>query len=43
MQPFDIVVFESYKHHHAKAVNAATKTSCSDFNKIEFLAAITSI
>ena len=43
MQPFNVVVFEPYKHYYAKAVDAATQTSCSNFNKIKFLAAITSI
>jgi hypothetical protein len=38
-----VVVFQPYKHYHAEAVNNATRTGCSDFNKLEFLAAITSI
>ena len=43
MQPLDVVVFQPYKHYHAKAVDNATRTGCSDFNKVEFLAPITSI
>ena len=42
LQPLD-VVFQPYKHFHAEAINAATCTKCSDFNKLEFLAALTSI
>ena len=41
--PLDVVGFQSYTHYHAKAINAATRTRCSDFNKIEFFAAINSI
>ena len=40
---FDVVVFQPYKHFHAGAIDAATRTGCSDFNKLEFLAALTSI
>jgi len=43
LQPLDMVVFQPYKHYHAEAVDNATRTGCSDFNKLEFLAAITSI
>ena len=43
LQPLDVVVFQPYKHYHAEAVDAATRTGCSDFNKVEFLAAIHSI
>jgi hypothetical protein len=42
-QPLDVVVFQPYKHFHKKAVNAATRTGCTKFNKNEFLAAIGSI
>ncbi len=37
MQPLDVVVFEPYKHHCLKAVDLATRTGCSDFNRTEFL------
>jgi hypothetical protein len=43
LQPLDVMVFQPYKHYHAEAIDAATRTGCSDFNKLEFLAAITSI
>jgi len=43
LQPLDVVVFQPLKHYHAEAIDHATRTGCSDFNKIEFLAAITSI
>lgn len=42
LQPLD-VVFQTYKHYHAEAVDAATRTGCSDFNKLEFFAALESI
>jgi DDE superfamily endonuclease/Tc5 transposase DNA-binding domain len=40
LQPLDVVLFQPLKHFHAKAVDNATRTGCSDFNKLEFLAAI---
>ena len=43
LQPLDVVVFQPLKHYHAEAIDYATRTGCSDFNKIEFLTAITSI
>ena len=43
LQPLDVVCFQPYKHFHAEAVDAATRTGCSDFNKLEFLAALSSI
>ena len=43
LQPLDAVVFQPYKHYHAEAVDGAIRTGCSDFNKLELLAAITSI
>jgi hypothetical protein len=43
LQPLDVVVFQPYKHYHDEAVDSATRTGCSDFNKLEFLTAITSI
>ena len=43
LQPLDVVVFQPYKHFHAEAIDVATRTGCSDFNKLEFLTAPTSI
>ena len=43
LQPLDVVVFQLYKHYHAEAIDAGTRTGCSDFNKLESLAALTSI
>ena len=43
LQPLDVVVFQPYKHYHAEAVEAATRTGCGDFNKVEFLDRIDSI
>jgi len=38
-----VVVFQPYKHYHAEAVEAATRTGCGDFNKSEFLDIIDTI
>ena len=43
LQPLDVVCFQPYKHFHAEAVDAATRTGCSDFNKLEFLTALGSV
>jgi hypothetical protein len=43
LQPCDVVVFQPFKHYHKQAVEAATRTGCTDFNKVEFLNAIDSI
>ena len=43
LQPLDVVVFQPLKHYHTEAIELATRTGCSDFNKIEFLSAISSI
>ena len=43
LQLLDGVVFRPYKHFHAEKIDAATCTWYSDFNKLEFLAALTSI
>ena len=43
LQPLDVVIFQPFKHFHALAVDTATRTGCTDFNKSEFLTAITSI
>ena len=37
LQPSDVVLFQPYKHWHAKAINKAIRTGCDNFNKIEFL------
>jgi hypothetical protein len=43
LQPLDVGCFQPYKHWHAQAVDNATRTGCTSFNKTEFLAAIESI
>ena len=43
LQPLDVVVFQPYKHWHAEAVDAAARTRCMNFNKLEFLEALGSI
>jgi len=43
IQPLDVVVFQPLKHYHSEAIDYATRTGCSDFNKIEFLSALRSI
>ncbi|EMD86643.1 hypothetical protein COCC4DRAFT_200460 [Bipolaris maydis ATCC 48331] len=43
LQPLDVGCFQPYKHWHAQAVDHATRTGCTAFNKIKFLAAIESI
>jgi hypothetical protein len=43
LQPLDVGCFQPYKHWHSEAVDAATRTGCTSFNKVEFLAAINSI
>jgi DDE superfamily endonuclease len=43
LQPLDVVLFQPYKHFHAKAVDNATRTECSKFNKLKFLAALRDI
>ena len=43
LQPCDVVMFQPFKHYHKQAVEAATRTGCTDFNKVEFLNAIDSI
>ena len=40
LQPLDMVVFQPLKHYHAEAIDQATRTGCSDFNKVGFLSAI---
>jgi hypothetical protein len=39
----DVVLFQPYKHFHAKMVDEATRTGCTRFDKLEFLAAIKGI
>jgi hypothetical protein len=43
LQPLDVSCFQPYKHWHAEAVDSATRTGCTAFNKVEFLAALKSI
>lgn len=43
LQPLDVVVFQPYKHYHSEAVEAATRTGCGNFDKVEFLDKIDSI
>ena len=43
LQPLDVSCFQPYKHWHAEAVDSATRTGCTSFNKVEFLAALQSI
>jgi len=43
LQPLDVGYFQPYKHWHAEAVDAATRTGCTSFNKVKFLHAIESI
>jgi hypothetical protein len=37
------MLFQLFKHFHAKTIDYATRTGYNDFNKFEFLAAINSI
>ncbi|KAE8207419.1 hypothetical protein CF319_g9607, partial [Tilletia indica] len=43
LQPLDVSVFQPYKHWHREAVDAATRTGCTNFSKTEFLAALNDI
>ncbi len=43
LQPLDVVLFQPYKHYHVEAIDEATRTGCTNFNKVEFLAALSSI
>jgi hypothetical protein len=43
VQPLDVVVFQPYKHYYRDAVARSTRTGYTQFDKIEFLAAIESI
>jgi len=40
LQPLDVVVFQPLKQNYKKAVKMATRTGCTEFNKLEFLNAI---
>ena len=40
LQPLDVGVFQPFKHYHKEAVEMATRTGCTNFNKVEFLNAI---
>ncbi len=37
------MLLQLYKHYHAEAIDEATGTGCTSFDKIEFLAALLSI
>lgn len=41
LQPLDVNVFQTYKHYHGEAIDGATRSGCTNFNKLEFLAAFT--
>lgn len=43
LQPLDVVIFQPYKHWHAEAVDAATRTGCYNITKVDFLASLQSI
>lgn len=43
LQPLDVMLFQPYKHYHRKRVLEATRTGCTDFSIIEFMAVIRSI
>ncbi len=43
LQPLNVVLSQPYKHWHSEAVDEATRAGCKDFNKVEFLAAFSSI
>ncbi|KAE8190035.1 hypothetical protein CF336_g5475, partial [Tilletia laevis] len=43
LQPLDVAVFQPYKHWHREAIDAATRTGCTNFSKTEFLAALNGI
>ncbi|RPA73509.1 DDE-domain-containing protein, partial [Ascobolus immersus RN42] len=43
LQPLDVMIFQPYKHFHSKAIEEATRLGNPDFDKIEFLANLTSI
>ncbi|KAE8224052.1 hypothetical protein CF319_g3001 [Tilletia indica] len=43
LQPLDVSVFQPMKHWHREAIDAATRTGCTNFNKIEFLASLNDI
>ena len=43
LQPLDLVCFQPYKLFRAEAVDAATRTGCSDFKKLEFFAGLSTI
>lgn len=40
LQPLDVVVFQPYKHYHAKAVSEAVRLGATDFKKTDFLACL---
>ena len=40
MQLLDVAIFSLSKRFHKQALEKAIRSSCYDFNKVEFLAAI---
>ena len=43
LQPLDVSCFQPYKHYHRQAVEEATRTGCTNFNKLEFFQAFRKI
>lgn len=43
LQPLDVGVFQPFKYYHKEAAEMATRTGCTNFNKVEFLNAIHNI
>jgi len=43
LQPLDVVVFQPYKHYHAKALDVAVRDGCAGYNEVEFLSTISEI
>lgn len=37
LQPLDVTLFGPFKHWHGREIDEATRTGCTDFNRIEFL------
>ncbi len=43
LQPLDVGIFQPMKHWHAEQIDRATRSGCTSFNKVEFLAALPEI
>lgn len=43
LQPLDVVVFQPYKHYHAKAVAEAVRLGFFDFKKLDFLGCLSGV